>query len=256
MTQQNPLISSTAQECKEVLKKISRNRIYFGHQSVGLNILDGLQDILKEYPSVKLSIIELENPKQFAEGAIVHSRIGKNRDPFSKLDAFVRILNGGVGNSVDVVFIKFCYVDFDGATDVQPVFNGYRETVKSLREKFPKLKFIHVTVPLKINKAGIKAKIKKIIGKTDIWEYTGNIKRNQFNEMLIKEYSASEPVFDLAKVESTCPNGKRVCFELGGKTYFSLAPEYTTDGGHLNEPGRRRVAGELIKTLARLIPTH
>ena len=38
----------------------------------------------------------------------------------------------------------------------------------------------------------------------------------------------------------------------GLKIYYSMAPEYTTDGGHLNETGRKRVAEQLLIFLANL----
>ena len=39
-------------------KKLSQKKIYFGHQSVGYNIIDGIKDIMKEYPQINLNIVE------------------------------------------------------------------------------------------------------------------------------------------------------------------------------------------------------
>ncbi|MBW2608023.1 MAG: hypothetical protein JRD05_10355 [Deltaproteobacteria bacterium] len=70
--------------------------------------------------------------------------------------------------------------------------------------------------------------------------------------MLRKEYDGKEPVFDIAKIESTFPNGTRCSFTKDGKTYYSMVPEYTYDSGHLNETGRKKVAEQLLILLAQL----
>ena len=85
-----------------------------------------------------------------------------------------------------------------------------------------------------------------------IWNYEDNIKRNQFNELIKKEYEEKEPFFDLAKIESSYPSGERASFTKDGKVYYSLVPEYTYDSGHLNEKGRKIVAEQLLIILASL----
>jgi hypothetical protein len=77
-----------------------------------------------------------------------------------------------------------------------------------------------------------------------------NIKRNEYNQMLISKYQGIDPIFDLAKVESTLPNGQRTTFKFGDKSYYALANQYTSDGGHLNEIGRYYAAKELLKVLS------
>lgn len=89
--------------------------------------------------------------------------------------------------------------------------------------------------------------IKTVLGKED-----NNIKRNQYNDMLRKEYRGKEALFDIAQAESTRPDGTRSTFTNNGTTYFSLASEYTDDGGHLNQLGQRAVAQELLMLLAEL----
>ena len=41
-----------------MFKPLMDKKIYFGHQSVGFNILDGVSEILKNNPSIKLNIIK------------------------------------------------------------------------------------------------------------------------------------------------------------------------------------------------------
>jgi len=42
-----------------------------------------------------------------------------------------------------------------------------------------------------------------------------------------------EPLFDLAAIESTAPDGTRASFMKDGKTYYQMVSDYTHDGGHL-----------------------
>jgi hypothetical protein len=65
-------------------------------------------------------------------------------------------------------------------------------------------------------------------------------------------YAGRAPVFDLAVLESTRPDGSRVSYTQGADTVYTLAPEYTNDGGHLNEAAKRMVAEQLLIFLARL----
>jgi hypothetical protein len=85
---------------------------------------------------------------------------------------------------------------------------------------------------------------------TYIWEYDDNIQRNKFNHLLREQYKSYDPIFDLAKIESTFPNGKTCSFTKNGTIYHSLVPAYTNDGGHLNELGGKVVARHLLMFLA------
>jgi len=230
---------------------LSHKKIYFGHQSVGNNIIDGIKDIMKENSKIKLNIVKTNDPKMFTTPIFAHSPIGKNMNPISKIDAFAKFMEQGIGNKADFAFFKFCYVDITRNTDINQIFTYYKNTMKHLKEKYPKTTFIHVTVPLTIVQTGFKVWIKKIIGRP-IGGYADNIKRNQFNEMLRNEYKNKEPIFDLALTESTFPDKTRCFFTKEGKTYYSLVPAYTHDGGHLNELGRKIVAEQLLILLANL----
>lgn len=230
---------------ENALKKISEKRIFFGHQSVGFNILDGINDIIREQPGIKLNIVRTNAPDAFKLPVFAHSTVGENDDPASKASDFAKYMKLGIGNKADIAFFKFCYIDINKTSDVDRIFTAYKDTMNRLKREFPKTRFVHVTVPLTISKPSLKTFIKKMMGKED-----NNIKRNKYNEMLIAEYGSKEPVFDLAKIESTYSEGKRSTFKDGGMQYFSMVPEYSDDGGHLNQKGRRVVAAELIKFIA------
>jgi hypothetical protein len=228
---------------------LSKKKIYFGHQSVGFNIIDGIQDLKKDYPKIKLNIVETSDPKDFNAGIFGHSRVGKNKEPDSKTADFLGFLENGIAKQADAAALKFCYVDVTADTDVQKVFDGYVQTTDALKAKYPNLKLIHFTVPLKTINTSWKTWLKKTMGKTDIWEYTENVKKNQYNDLMIAKYKGKEPVVDIAAIESTKPDGSRNTYDYDGKTYYVMVPEYTYDGGHLNEDGRKRVAAAFLVTL-------
>lgn len=235
----------------EAWQKLSQKKIYFGHQSVGQNILDGINDVMKQNQQIKLNIVELAKITDFDKPFFSHSGVGKNEDPRSKCEDFAAIIDKKIAGKLDLAFFKFCFVDVVPNTDVSKLFATYKETLVLLKEKYPKLTFVHMTVPLTAAQTGPKVWIKKIIGRP-IGGYEDNIKREQFNAMLLKEYEGKEPIFDLAKIESTTPDGFRAVFEKDGKTYPRMVPEYTNDGGHLNELGRKVVAEQFLILLASL----
>jgi len=233
-------------------EKLSQKKIYFGHQSVGFNIMAGVQDVMNEHPEIKLNIVETSDASDFNVGLFAHSRVGKNVDPKSKIDEFVNFMDKGIGKKADFAVLKFCYVDMRPDTDVKKIFIDYTKSISQLKENYPEMTIIHFTVPLTQNQTGPKAWIKKIIGRP-VWGVEGNIKRNEYNEILLKKYKGKEPIFDIAAIESTFPDGTRSTFTKNGKKYYLMVPEYTDDGGHLNEIGRKKVAEQLLILLANLI---
>ncbi len=247
-TQQSSNIESIADTLWE---KLGEKKIYFGHQSVGDNILAGISELLTEYPSIQLEIVETDDAADFDRAIFAHSKIGKNGAPQSKIDAFANIVEKGVGQKADIAFFKFCYVDFHDNIDVEEVFSQYKETFSFLREQFPEIQWVHSTVPLTSQQTGPKAWIKKIAGKP-LRGYTDNIKRNQFNQRLKAEFDGKEPVFDLATAESTFPDGERASFTEEGKSYYSMVSDYTDDGAHLNQTGRKIIAEQFLLFMATL----
>lgn len=239
----------------EAWQNLSQKNFYFGHQSVGFNIIDGIRDIEKENKKVSLTIKVLGESGPMGKGIFLHSEVGRNEDPESKLADFSAKLENGIANNTDYAFVKFCYVDFTKDSDVRPVFEQYKKTYEKLSSEFPNTKFIVVTTPLTARQTGLKVTakniIKKIIGRP-VRTYRDNIKRMEFNNMLLQEYSGKAPVFNLAAVESTYPDGKALVYKDEENQFPALIPEYTDDGGHLNEKGRKFVAEQFLIFLANL----
>jgi len=248
----NPDFSELKNIPQQKWAELTNKKIYFGHQSVGFNIIDGMNSIMKELSDIKLNIQETKDLNSFSKPVFAHSPVGENEVPSSKIYDFRTTIETGIGDSVDIAFFKLCYIDIMADTDVEKVFGIYKEVLTNLAEKYSDVTFVHVTAPVRTVQApGPKTWIKKILGKP-LGGYEDNIKRNQFNEMLKKAYEGKEPIFDLAAAESTFPNGSRKTFQSNGKTYYSLIPEYTDDGGHLTDLGQKFVAEKFLVFLANL----
>lgn len=231
----------------EVWEKVARMRVLFGHQSVGYNIIDGINDIMNEYPNIRLNIVETRDTSKYDNGVFAHFKVGKNLKPDLKISDFENTVLSRKNKNIDIALLKLCYVDIDKKSDIKAIHSQYKNAVGKIRKK---VKVVHFTTPLTIKKETWKTKIKSLLGNDDIWEYASNRKRNDYNEILLREYGNVDKIIDIARIESTYEDGKREAFKVGKKTYYALIKEYTYDQGHLNEVGRKKVAKELLLTIA------
>ena len=239
------------QSVKNDLQTLEKAKIFFGHQSVGFNLIDGMADLMKEAGNNNIKIIEADGTTELPEYFFAHARAGKNTEPNTKCDAFAKFLTDDFANKLDIAFLKFCYVDMLTNDDPNAVFEYYKSVMNNIKEKYPDLTIMHLTIPLTAIQSGWKATVKKMIGR-EIDGYKENIKRYEYNELLKKTYK-NDPIFDLSTVESTYPDGSRQSFEMDGHTYYAMVPAYTYDGGHLNELGRQIAAKEMIHVLAEIV---
>jgi hypothetical protein len=222
----------------DVLGKASATRTFFGHKSVGTNILSGVADVYAANGVAQPEVIEIpvggSMPEPAADGALVHASIGENGDPTGKLANFDATLRSGVAEQVDVALLKFCYVDITWKSDVDALFAQYKTTLADLERDYPDVRFLHVTAPLTVGPEGIKDYIKVALGRDD------NAARARYNELIRSTYGADQ-VFDLAAAEATAPDGEALA---------SLYPGYSSDGAHLNASGASMAAALLLQTVA------
>lgn len=233
---------------------LSSRSYFFGHQSVGVNIVDGLALVLQDHPEIKIDIMQTESAADIRPGSFLHSRIGKNREPITKIRALEQILDSGVGDEADAAFVKFCYLDAGASSNVsvEELFKEYVNSIRVLKAKYPETKFVHFTIPLRTVPEGLKVKIKSVLGRK-IPEHLDNVQRGKFNEMLRSEFGGREPLFDVARLESMVAGSNRAhTFRHDGRRYETLAPGNTYDGGHLNDAGKRWLAEQLLIFLAEL----
>jgi len=212
------------------LQTLSTKAIYFGHQSVGGNIMGGVEALVAAASGAAPQVVDTSSPADMKKGVFAHSGNGSNGDPESKTAAFQATIQGGVGDKVDIAFFKFCFVDFGGSTDVAAVFADYQAKMAALRSAFPNVRFVHFTVPLETG------------------SNSDNAAREQFSELVRQTYGGKEPVFDLAKVEATRPDGSAET--VNGVR--ALVADYSSDGGHLNDTGAAVVSAALVVYLASL----
>lgn len=226
----------------EQLEALAQQRIFFGHRSVGRNILDGLDRVYAAHEVDPPPVIEIaagESPQLPPDGLLVHALIGENRHPVGKLENFDATLRAGLGEQVDVAALKFCYVDIRWDSDVEALFARYQETLSRLQSDYPDVRFVHLTVPLTTGPYGIRDHLKVLAGRDD------NSTRERYNELMRQAYGHGE-LFDLATSEATGPDGV-----LRARELFS---GYSSDGGHLNTVGSERLAAELVGHLADSTP--
>src|SRR5262245_22126476 len=60
-------------------KQLASKKIYYGHQSVGSNIMEGVEELIKEHRQINLNIIKTTSATfTLLTPVFVHSEIGKN----------------------------------------------------------------------------------------------------------------------------------------------------------------------------------
>lgn len=230
------------------LARLGGRTVFFGHQSVGMNVLEGLQ-LLATREGAELRIAEMKPGTVVRTGTIAHAWVGENQQPITKIDGFARALDAIPAPGVDIALVKLCYVDFSPDTDAAAILARYQAAIADLRRRHPRTTFIHVTAPLSTVQGGAKAMLKRVMGKQP-YGLVENVRREEYNALLRQAYRGKEPFFDLARVESTAPDGRVETVEWKSGRVPALVPAYTEDGGHLNEEGRTRAARELLSVLA------
>lgn len=225
--------------------------IFFGHQSVGENIMAGVQRVLADHPQIGLHLVSGTEPAQVEGPAFIEAAIGENERPSTKSAAFSAVLESGFGNNRNAVAMyKFCYVDMQVDTDPDQLFADYAQQIEDVRRQFPGLQIVHFTLPLRTASTGLKEQVNVILGRPTQTQL--NMKRERYNSLLRERFGGTDPVFDLAQLESTRPDGSRAYSRYRGDNAYMLAPEWTDDGGHLNEAAQYRVAERLLVFLATL----
>lgn len=236
---------------KQDLAQLQSARIFFGHQSVGGNIIDGLQDLAKD-SGTALTVLDLNSDITTLPSAfLLHTPVGKNSEPKTKCDDFKRIIDQDLAGRINIALLKFCYIDIDENTDVDKMFEYYRYIIDDLKLRHPDITFIHVTAALRHAESGLGIWVREMLGKPNRAKLD-NLKRHAFNEKLRSVY-AGEPMFDLAASESTYPDGSRESFDYQGQTGYGLIGAYTDDGGHLNALGRKHVAADFAHSVAQAV---
>lgn len=215
------------------LTAVKSKRILFGHQSVGGNMVSGISSLYSSYGVSPIQQIGTGQINSVSGGFFADFYVGENYDPLGKIADFNTTVRQ-YSSRLDIAFFKLCYVDINGSTNVQAIFNSYKTTMDQLVSDFPNIKFVFST------------------GALDWWDPSAALKREQLNNLIRQEYGSTGRLFDLAKIESTRPDGTRVSGTQSGQTYYQIWDDYSDDGGHLNSTGIRLVDTALFNLLAGL----
>jgi len=241
-----PYMSPTVSQAD--LAAVAESTIFFAHQSVGANVLDGIPSVYVANGLAAPTIAEATGEAAGGSG-ILHVQIGTNGDPLGKIEAFDSMIRSGLGETVDVAVLKLCYVDIHDDADVQGIFTAYRDTLAALQRDYPEVAFVAATVPVTV-KRGPMASLKALLGKADRYGPEHNSVRQELNALLRDEYSASGRLFDVAALESTTAEGDRVTGRYEGQVYYALNEAYASDRGHLNDDGAAVAATGFLAVVA------
>ncbi len=228
------------------LHAVRQARIVFLHHSVGQNVIDAVVRLDREVAGPSWPVLGIEDASAKEGGLLAHFSGGANLAPTTKVDAFVLTLLERPQLQADLALMKFCYVDFDPDTDVEALLAYYRDSIRALKSLRPGLRIGHVTTPLKAKPQGVGPAMRRMLG-FQVWEDAANARREEYNRRLREEF-ASDPIFDLAAVESMGRSASSPLSHDNGTA--ALDPRLTDDGGHLNPTGARVVAVAWLHFLA------
>lgn len=220
-------------------------RMFFGHQSVGADLVQGLHEIADEPVP---QITEEFRGEPAADWLLAHRRVGRNEAPKTKLAEFESLLASGALRHFDTVMLKFCYVDVRTEEQANDLFQAYDEFVERARHNHPSVRIAHCTIPLRRLPSGPYAFLRRMLGHRHP-EIDANRAREQFNHRMRAQYR-NEPIFDLARLEATQPHLSGT--PVRQSQVPSLLAQYTDDGGHLNARGRS-VMGKAFLQFMRML---
>lgn len=232
-------------------ERLQGHRIFFGHQSVGGNVMDGVVQLAAWGTSPSLTVERTLAVDSTRTGVLAHEWIGENGFPETKLAALDSVVRGPAA-SADVVLFKFCYTDYGPGMDPVVIFEAYQRQVRSLQALRPELTMVHVTTPVPEPEGILSLMMRKVRGRMTLRERIAKI--NRYNELLRTAYTGREPIFDLALLESQGPDASQATITVGGQVLGVLNPAWSEDGAHLNEAGRTSIARQLLVFLADSLP--
>jgi hypothetical protein len=242
------MYGSGTQDVGGFIRQVAEQKVYFGHQSVGYNIIDGVQ-LWEDESGIELSKAFSRDFSSVPETSFVHFKVGTNGDPRAKIDDFVTLVDQIPEQENAIAFFKFCYADFHESTDVDDLFVYFSEKMLYLKDKHTNIHFLVSTVPAMAVQKGWRASAKKVLGRAP-YGYLQNIKLFEFNRKILAEFDGILPVFDLAGIEVTRPDGAMETYRHKGSDYPCMPDYYASDYGHLNDFGARTVSYNLLAFLA------
>ena len=218
-------------------------QIWFGHQSVGNNIMHGtngdntntagLAYYINLYPAAGITnVYEPSSISQIPAGTFGDGHIGSNQAPSGKITAFQNGVITTFGGNLDYAFMKFCWYDFgwngsEVTTEAQAdsLFTSYQNMVSSITSGCSTI-LLHCTVPLTYRAL-------------DAY----NSLREYYNDKVRTAYSLTGRLFDIADWQSRDVDGNQVLYN----NVRELNSIWNAgDGGHMNADGCNMMAKKLL----------
>ena len=131
---------------KKDLATLRGARVFFGHHSVGANILEGMAQLSKQ-TGIDVRIDE--------------ARVGENTKPLGKFEDFAKRAEANPSDGTQVMAMKLCYVDFRPDTDVGELVRAYSAAVERVKKARPGVRIVHVTPPLCTHPTDLKSKLQR-----------------------------------------------------------------------------------------------
>jgi hypothetical protein len=193
---------------------IAERTVYFGHQSTGTGVITGVEKLKAEY-AVPLRVVQTQDPATVTDPAFVHFFVRQNRDYAFKNAALLRLLESRTRAHRPVVVLKYSHMDINSPADSATMLGAYRDTVDTIQFAHPDVTVVHTTIPLTTVETAFEWKAKQFFGRPT--RRQAAVARQCYNQLARTEFSASEPIFDLAKLEAMQSDGMTAGFTAGGR---------------------------------------
>ena len=195
--------ASHAGSLRDDLNTLAHERVYFGHQSVGKNILDGLKE-LSEAQGVPVKIAERPGPQACTVPGSATS--SSRRTGIRCASSPISSSRSARGSQADLALVKFCYVDINADTDMRALFDAYRKTIDELRAK--------THARSSSTSAAFDDGADRAEGVDEAASRPCTLRHHRQREArpiqhARRTYAGREPIFDLARVESIAADGTR-----------------------------------------------
>lgn len=217
-------------------------RWVFAHQSVGMQVIQGIQAWCNVYDLPDPVIVDVESSTIPGSGGYLgHWYVGTNGDGFSKTTDFDTTIRGGLHAQADIFVMKFCYADLRPGSGYTPaqLFAAYESVLDGLIADYPSKTFILAT--------------ETIVMQTDE-DGAANSLRMTFNDLVRAKYGATGRLWDIALALSTDPDGNRIRTGTAPNHVEHLYSGYASpDQEHISGSdmiGRRTAAVPLLQILA------
>lgn len=212
-------------------------RTVFGHQSVGWQVLQGVEMWADELGAPDPIFPDYEGAGLPESGGFLgHFYCGTNGNSFTKTAEFLSHLQNGLASQVDIVVMKFCYADLRSGSGYTPqqMFDDYKAWVDAVESQFPQLTVIYATEAI-------------VMGQNS--DGVNNGLRQTFNNLVRAEYGASGRLWDVADIQSTDPSSNKVLYGGVESLYSGYA---SPDQRHIYGLGRTTVSAPLLQIIADL----